>query len=398
MISFIFGFNFLVGLLDPYGAYGRIVTHIFRPAYLAGNNLLEYIFSSAGNHTFYKVGIYGLGLFSTLIALATLIGIGLLAWRNGRTYCNTICPVGTLLGFISRYSIFRIQFDDSKCNSCGLCTMNCKASCINSKDKEVDYSRCVTCFNCVEACNRNAMHYAPYNRSKKTSIQQLQENIDESKRRFLSATIITATAATGLLAQKVALPLDGKRSIKRNLPIVPPGGLRVDNLQEKCISCHLCVSKCPSHVIKPAFMEYGLGGMMQPRLYFEHGFCNYDCTVCTDVCPSGALLPITKEEKHRSQVGQVRFVRDNCIVYTDETNCGACSEHCPTQAVHMVPYKNELTIPETDVSICVGCGGCEYVCPAIPHKAIYVEGLKKHNILEFKEEKPEEVEVNDFGF
>ena len=201
-----------------------------------------------------------------------------------------------------------------------------------------------------------------------------------------------------MLAQKVALPLDGKRSIKRNLPIVPPGGLRVDNLQEKCISCHLCVSKCPSHVIKPAFMEYGLGGMMQPRLYFEHGFCNYDCTVCSDVCPSGALLPITKEEKHRSQVGQVRFVRDNCIVYTDETNCGACSEHCPTQAVHMVPYKNELTIPETDVSICVGCGGCEYVCPAIPHKAIYVEGLKKHNILEFKEEKPEEVEVNDFGF
>ena len=398
VISFIFGFNFLVGLLDPYGAYGRIVSHIFRPAYLAGNNLLEYIFSSAGNHTFYKVGIYGLGLFSTLIALATLIGIGLLAWRNGRTYCNTICPVGTLLGFISRYSIFRIQFDDSKCNSCGLCTMNCKASCINSKDKEVDYSRCVTCFNCVEACNRNAMHYAPYKRSKKTSIQQPQENIDESKRRFLSATIITATAATGLLAQKVALPLDGKRSIKRNLPIVPPGGLRVDNLQEKCISCHLCVSKCPSHVIKPAFMEYGLGGMMQPRLYFEHGFCNYDCTVCTDVCPSGALLPITKEEKHRSQVGQVRFVRDNCIVYTDETNCGACSEHCPTQAVHMVPYKNELTIPETDVSICVGCGGCEYVCPAIPHKAIYVEGLKKHNILEFKEEKPEEVEVNDFGF
>ena len=90
VISFIFGFNFLVGLLDPYGAYGRIVTHIFRPAYLAGNNLLEYIFSSAGNHTFYKVGIYGLGLFSTLIALATLIGIGLLAWRNGRTYCNTI--------------------------------------------------------------------------------------------------------------------------------------------------------------------------------------------------------------------------------------------------------------------------------------------------------------------
>lgn len=141
VIAFIFGFNFLVGLLDPYGAYGRIVTHIFRPAYLAGNNLLEYIFSSFDNYTFYKVGIYSLGLLSTLIALATLVGIGLLAWRNGRTYCNTICPVGTLLGFISRYSLFRLQFDDDKCNSCGLCAMKCKASCINSKDKQIDYSR-----------------------------------------------------------------------------------------------------------------------------------------------------------------------------------------------------------------------------------------------------------------
>ena len=397
VIAFIFGFNFLVGLLDPYGAYGRIVTHIFRPAYLAGNNLLEYIFSSFDNYTFYKVGIYSLGLLSTLIALATLVGIGLLAWRNGRTWCNTICPVGTLLGFISRYSLFRLQFDDDKCNSCGLCAMKCKASCINSKDKQIDYSRCVTCFNCIEACNRSAMKYAPYKWKKTVTNVPENKTVDESKRRFLSATVVTAVAATSLMGQKVA-SITGKRALKRNLPIVPPGGLNVENLQEKCISCHLCVSKCPSHVIKPAFTEYGLGGMMQPRLYFDHGFCNYDCTVCSDVCPSKALRPLTVEQKHQTQVGQVHFIRHNCIVFTDETNCGACSEHCPTQAVHMVPYKGVLTIPETDVSICVGCGGCEYVCPAKPYKAIYVEGLEAHNTLQFKKEKKEEIKVDDFGF
>ena len=397
VIAFIFGFNFLVGLLDPYGAYGRIVTHIFRPAYLAGNNLLEYIFSSFDNYTFYKVGIYSLGLLSTLIALATLVGIGLLAWRNGRTWCNTICPVGTLLGFISRYSLFRIQFDDDKCNSCGLCAMKCKASCINSKDKQIDYSRCVTCFNCIEACNRSAMKYAPYKWKKTVTNVPENKTVDESKRRFLSATVVTAVAATSLMGQKVA-SITGKRALKRNLPIVPPGGLNVENLQEKCISCHLCVSKCPSHVIKPAFTEYGLGGMMQPRLYFDHGFCNYDCTVCSDVCPSKALRPLTVEQKHQTQVGQVHFIRHNCIVFTDETNCGACSEHCPTQAVHMVPYKGVLTIPETDVSICVGCGGCEYVCPAKPYKAIYVEGLEAHNTLQFKKEKKEDIKVDDFGF
>ena len=397
VIAFIFGFNFLVGLLDPYGAYGRIVTHIFRPAYLAGNNLLEYIFSSFDNYTFYKVGIYSLGVLSTLIALVTLVGIGLLAWRNGRTWCNTICPVGTLLGFISRYSLFRLQFDDDKCNSCGLCAMKCKASCINSKDKQIDYSRCVTCFNCIEACNRSAMKYAPYKWKKTVTNVPENKTVDESKRRFLSATVVTAVAATSLMGQKVA-SFTGKRALKRNLPIVPPGGLNVENLQEKCISCHLCVSKCPSHVIKPAFTEYGLGGMMQPRLYFDHGFCNYDCTVCSDVCPSKALRPLTVEQKHQTQVGQVHFIRHNCIVFTDETNCGACSEHCPTQAVHMVPYKGVLTIPETDVSICVGCGGCEYVCPAKPYKAIYVEGLEAHNTLQFKKEKKEDIKVDDFGF
>ena len=397
VIAFIFGFNFLVGLLDPYGAYGRIVTHIFRPAYLAGNNLLEYIFSSFDNYTFYKVGIYSLGVLSTLIALVTLVGIGLLAWRNGRTWCNTICPVGTVLGFISRYSLFRIQFDNDKCNSCGLCTMKCKASCINSKDKQIDQSRCVTCFNCIEACNRSAMKYAPYKWKKTVTNVPENKTVDESKRRFLSATVVTAVAATSLMGQKVA-SITGKRALKRNLPIVPPGGLNVENLQEKCISCHLCVSKCPSHVIKPAFTEYGLGGMMQPRLYFDHGFCNYDCTVCSDVCPSKALRPLTVEQKHQTQVGQVHFIRHNCIVFTDETNCGACSEHCPTQAVHMVPYKGVLTIPETDVSICVGCGGCEYVCPAKPYKAIYVEGLEAHNTLQFKKEKKEDIKVDDFGF
>jgi len=137
---------------------------------------------------------------------------------------------------------------------------------------------------------------------------------------------------------------------------------------------------------------------MQPVLGFEHGFCNYDCTICLDVCPSGALLPLTVAQKHQNQMGQVKFIIENCIVFTDGTSCGACSEHCPTQAVSMVAYKGDLTIPQTDVNICVGCGGCEYVCPATPNKAIYVEGIGKHNKIEIKTEKKEEVKVDDFGF
>ncbi len=405
LIAFVFGFTFLVGLLDPYGAYGRIVTHLFRPAYLAGNNLLETIFTSFDNYSFYKVSIYLLGVSSTVIALITLVVIGYLAWRNGRTWCNTICPVGTTLGFMSKYALFQIQFVDEKCNMCGLCSMKCKASCIDAKNKQIDNSRCITCFNCIESCNRDAMKYRFLlpGKKKKDAIPAFtyvkeDKTVDASKRRFLSATLVTSLAAGSLIAQEVTGGLRPKRELKRQVPIAPPGALSFDHLQEKCISCHLCVSKCPSHVIKPAFLEYGLGGMMQPKLYFDHGFCNYDCTVCGDVCPTGAILPLTKEEKHHTQMGQVQLIIENCIVYYDETSCGACSEHCPTQAVHMVPYKDSLTIPEINQEICVGCGGCEYVCPAIPFKAIYVEGLETQHVIELKQEKVEEVVIDGFGF
>ena len=398
LIAFLFGFTFLLGLLDPYGAYGRIATHLFRPAYLAGNNLLETIFTQFNNYTFFRVGIYMLSVVSTAIALVTLLGIGFFAWRNGRTFCNTLCPVGTVLGSISRFSLFKVQFDNEKCNSCGLCSMKCKASCIDSKKLIVDYSRCINCFNCVEACKRDAMHYKPI-WNKKTSLKEapVAVEVNQSKRRFLSTTFTTGIAATRLLA-KSTTGVSLKQEVKRKQPIAPPGVQNIDRLLQKCISCHLCVTKCPSHVIKPALFEYGLGGIMQPKLYFDHGFCSYDCTDCGDVCPTGAILPLTKEEKHHTQMGQVNFIVENCIVYYDETSCGACSEHCPTQAVSMIPYKDTLTIPHIEPSICVGCGGCEYVCPAIPFKAIYVEGLKEQQIIELVHEEQEEHVIDGFGF
>ncbi|MFA5657155.1 MAG: 4Fe-4S dicluster domain-containing protein [Dysgonamonadaceae bacterium] len=397
VVAFLFGFTFLLGLLDPYGAYGRIATHLFRPVYLAGNNLLETIFTQFNNYTFFRVGIYSLSVLSTVIALITLVSVGFFAWRNGRTFCNTLCPVGTVLGFISRFSLFKVQFNNEKCNSCGLCAMKCKASCINSKERIVDYSRCINCFNCIEACNRDAMHYKPIWSKKSEPKESVAVEVNQSKRRFLSATFTTGMAATSLLAQTTT-GVSLKRELKRQQPIAPPGVQNIERLLQRCISCHLCVTKCPSHVIKPALFEYGLGGIMQPKLYFDHGFCSYDCTVCGDVCPTGAILPLTKDEKHHTQMGQVNFIIENCIVYYDETSCGACSEHCPTQAVSMIPYKGSLTIPHIEPSICVGCGGCEYVCPAIPFKAIYVEGLKEQQTIELEQEEQVEHVIDDFGF
>lgn len=420
LIAFLFGFSFLVGLLDPYSAFGRITVHLFKPAYMAGNNLLTDIFMQFGNHSFYKVGIYLMSLSSTIIALITMITIGVMAWRNGRIYCNTVCPVGTILGFVSKYSLFQIRFDSEKCNLCGTCARNCKANCIDFKNMKVDASRCINCYNCIEVCKESGLKYRlpkgrqtrVYGLQSTDNRQQITDNsrqltvdcrpqtVDNRltpRRQFLTTLALTTLAAGKLMAD-TTLRLRKKKNVERQKPIMPPGALNIDKFAQKCTSCHLCITKCPSEVIKPAFLEYGIGGMMQPLMYFDHQFCNYDCTVCSDVCPTGALTHISQEEKHHTQMGVVQLYLENCIVYTDETSCGACSEHCPTQAVSMIPYKDSLTIPFIRQEICVGCGGCEFICPAKPWKAIFVEGIAEHKTIRIEKEKKVEVEVDGFGF
>lgn len=392
VIIYLLGGTFILGLLDPYSAYGRIAVHIFKPIYMVGNNLLESIFSRFDNYTFYRVDTSIIDQTSLLIAAVTLGIIIFLAWKHGRTWCNTICPVGTILGALSRFSLFKIRIDDSKCNGCGLCATKCKAACINSKEHEIDYSRCVDCFDCLEVCKQKALVYAP-------SIKK--GAVNPSKRRFLIAGLLTAGTAPKLIAQaqQAVASLEGKKAYKKANPITPPGSVSQEYFQKQCTSCHLCVSKCPSHVLKPAFIDYGLAGMMQPTVSFEKGFCNFDCTVCGDVCPNSAILPLTVEKKHLTQMGYVVFIEENCIVLTDGTSCGACSEHCPTQAVEMVPYKDGLTIPQVNKEICVGCGGCEYVCPARPFRAIYIEGNPvQKEAVPFKESEKHNEEIDDFGF
>jgi len=401
IISPIIGLTFLLGLVDPYSAFGRIVTNMFKPLYMAGNNVLESIFTGFGNYTFYKVDVAVMSISSLIIALVTFFAIGFFAWKYGRTYCNTICPVGTLLGLISKFSLFRVRIDADKCNACGACAMKCKASCIDTRNHTVDNSRCVDCFNCLGSCKKGALVFAPFKKKRVVSVNDPQ-SVDTNKRQFLTTAITTAVTVPTVMAQdKINDLLTDKEIVKRQTPISPPGALSTDHLLHHCTSCHLCISRCPSNVIKPAFMEYGLGGIMQPVMTYEKGFCNYNCTVCTDVCPNRALVKLEMEEKHMTQIGRVHFVPGICVVVTDKNNCGACAEHCPTQAVTMIPYDGGegLTIPHINPDICVGCGGCEFICPVRPNRAIFVEGNKVHQKREaFKEEKQEDIIIDDFGF
>lgn len=392
IVAFLSGLTVVLGLLDPYSIYGRISVNVFKPVYLLGNNLLATILEKFQNYDLYMMDIAVRSLVSFIVAILSLGIVSFLSYKYGRLYCNSICPVGTFLGVISKYSLFKVRINKDTCNSCGLCETKCKSSCISSKEHTIDYSRCVDCFSCLQTCKKKALSFT-YASSKK------EETVNDGRRAFLTVAGVGLAALPIAKAKETTALLTNKKAYKKQHPLTPPGSVSTEHLLEHCTACHLCVSKCPSHVLTPAFLEYGPGGVMQPRMSFEKGFCNYDCTVCSSVCPNGAILPLTKEQKHLTQMGKVVFVIDNCIVHTDGTSCGACSEHCPTQAVSMKPYKGGLTIPTTNPDICVGCGGCEYVCPAKPYKAIYIEGnvvQQKAKPIEVIHQK--EVDVDNFGF
>lgn len=146
-------------LIAPYSAYGRIASNLFAPIYAWGNNGLAWIAGRMDSYAFYSVEVWMKSLGMFLIAVVTFAGLSFLAWRSGRMWCNTVCPVGTLLGVLSRRSLFRPRFDVSKCNGCKLCARSCKASCIDPANHTIDYSRCVACMDCLESCHQGAITY-----------------------------------------------------------------------------------------------------------------------------------------------------------------------------------------------------------------------------------------------
>lgn len=380
--AIIIGFSAFVVILAPYSAYGRIAQSFIAPIWQWGNNLLAQWAESHDSYAFYTTEVWMRGISTFIVAALTLIILGFLAWRNGRTYCNTICPVGTVLGFISRFSLLKPVIDTSKCNSCGLCARNCKSACINSKEHHIDYSRCVTCFDCIKKCHKGAISYTIARRAHSAS----QNTVDSSRRQFLSVSAIVATA-TAIKAEEKTVDgglatIADKKIPKRKTKIVPPGAVSLRNLESHCTACQLCVAACPNGVLRPSA---DMNAFMQPESSYERGYCRPECTRCSEVCPAGAILPIDRAEKSSIQIGHAVWVTDNCIPLTDGVNCGNCARHCPAGAISMVlsDAKDESSpkIPAIDTEKCIGCGACENLCPARPFSAIYVEGHLSHRII-----------------
>ena len=407
VLAMILGIGSIVALLAPYSSFGRIAQNLLSPIYLLGNNALAYIAERINSYTFYSRDIWIRSLPTFIVAAISFIIVIVLAWRNGRTYCNTICPVGTVLGFVSRFAWFKAKIDKSKCTKCGLCSKSCKASCIDFKNQKIDYSRCVVCGDCMSVCHKQAIDFvhiakdnvkedistkvdeekpSQCNVKEKSNEDETQSKVDASRRAFLvGAAIATTTAAIAQEKKKVdggLAEIKDKVAPERITPLTPPGSLSAENMARHCTGCQLCVSACPNDVLRPST---GLTTMMQPVMSYERGYCRPECTRCSEVCPTQAITKIDKAQKSSIQIGHAVWVRKNCVPLTDGVECGNCARHCPVGAIMMVNSKpgddSSPKIPAINTERCIGCGTCENLCPSRPFSAIYVEGHESHRFV-----------------
>ena len=401
--ALIFGVQALVALLAPYSAWGRIVQNLFQPVYIWINNLFAALAERAGSYAFYEKEVWLRSLPTFIVAVVTLVVVVILAWKNGRTYCNTICPVGTTLSFFSRFAMFRPMIDKNVCKKCKQCEHNCKAACIDVESQTIDYSRCVDCFNCIDSCKLGGLKYrfawgkiagqagndgknqagndgkGQADNDGRHARPDRASETDEGRRAFIAGTALAVGAATLKAQEKrvdggFATLLD-KEVPERDIPITPPGSKSVKDFYRRCTACQLCVAECPNNVLRPST---DLQHLMQPEMSYERGYCRPECTRCSEVCPAGAIHKITKEEKTQYHIGTARVNRTLCVAEKG-IDCGNCAAHCPAGAIKMVRKEgSEILIPTVDEAKCIGCGACENLCPARPISAITVNGRHNH--------------------
>ena len=401
------GSSIILGFLDPYSFFGRMISGTLRPAFARTTNLL------AGQGwvdpvTFYPDAWLTLVLGGTLLLLVSVVAI----WR-GRLWCNTLCPVGAILGAVSKWSLFGLRLTPSKCFACARCEKVCPSQCIDFENGQVDHSRCTMCLQCMTACRKNGIEFGwlpgrrgsagkPSGRRKKdppVPAAPVEPALVECggpvmDRRGFTLALAALVSERGDEAGHGRGRGEGKGKEKsgrhgcrcnelnqqNKRPLMPPSAVDRGHFQSLCTACQLCVARCPEQVLRPAVAENGWKGFWQPLMDFDRSFCAYECTMCGEVCPTGALIPLPLEKKQITRAGMVHFFKCRCVVHVEGTSCGACAEHCPTQAVHMVPYHGDLTIPEVDPDLCIGCGACEFICPVRPDKAIVVDGLEVHEL------------------
>jgi MauM/NapG family ferredoxin protein len=348
------GANFLAQHALQSGAQNKgLGSKIVKPLYDFSRRTLL----TVRQRTFLQPAVIGLLFFSLL----------LLNLRRRRFFCNTLCPLGAVYGFLAKYSLVSLPLND-KCRKCGACSNHCTY--YGSPFQDYFKSECVLCLNCLNDCPFAAIDV-------RFRLPGAGKNpaLDVGRRRILAA------AGCGLAV--AVLPQIGVAKKEKAHPFVrPPGAVAEKDFLKKCVRCGACLQACPTNVIQPAVFQAGLEGIWTPILVPANGYCEYECIRCTQVCPTHALARLSLEEKKQFKMGTAVINRSTCYTYADGYNCAVCEEHCPVpdkaikfREVEVNNFRGRTkTVKQIYVvpDLCIGCGICENVCPRTDRPAITV--------------------------
>ncbi len=376
--SSLFNLN-LSGLLDPIAILLRALTFLFYPLLgLAGREGWVGLYRLIGERRDTLAPAYNLirdnllpfrdTLYPlSLLSMAILLGIIALERFETRNWCRNLCPLGTLLGWLGRFSPFK-RAPATLCGDCG----KCRELCPTGFDSEILLKEeCILCMECLEGCPHGRVSFRP-SLKLPWSASLLPE-----RRVFLGGI------AGGLL---LALPLRFRYPEKQSRLLRPPGVRSEDDFLEKCVRCGECMKVCLKNALYPSAYQSGLEGIYTPLVIPRLGYCEYNCTLCGQVCPTGAIPALPVEAKRREVIGKAVFDKNHCLPFARRTDCIVCEEHCPipekairSRDVQVMGLDGRLkTVKEPYLveEICNGCGICENVCPLETKVGIEVFAVK----------------------
>ena len=385
----------MVGWLDPFSFLVRSIGLSILPA---TNYALQAALAALEHNRFGFVQTIG-GMLHFILGSALLsfkqpyfrqgIWLGLLFlfilalnFRVTRFWCRALCPLGALLGIVSRWSVLGLVKNPEHCNGCNRCLLQCQGGDDPIGGTPWRQPECHLCLNCVDECPEHGLQFKlfPAQEAAGTNLQ---------RRKVL----------TGLAAGAALVPLmrstPGFAAEKNERLLRPPGSVDEEFFLSRCVRCGECMKVCPNNALQPALTEAGIEGLWTPVLVPRLGYCETSCVLCSQVCPTGAIWEITAKEKGWSvgissaakpvRLGTAFYDRGRCLPWAMATDCIVCEEWCPTspKAVYLRPAEvidaagnvKQVKQPYLDPSKCVGCGACEHACPVQDRPAVYVTSI-----------------------
>ena len=380
LISSFLGFP-IVGYIDPFSLLVRAFTQAIYPA-LNSLNVTFFTFTYDSAPPFINMvtePLYGVLKQSVLpfeqkyyelaiLSFMMFVALFLLEFSQRRFFCRNLCPLGALIGLVSRYGILNLAGGDTTCGKCRLCSQVCRMGAVD-ENRSIQMGSCNLCMTCLVTCPRQIITF------KKPLPRKNPHEVSLSRRQFIG------TVAVGALVPAI-LPVRNVNSEQRSRLIRPPGARAEHEFLDRCVRCAECIQVCIGNALHPAFLQSGIEGIFTPYLLARTGYCEFNCTLCGQVCPTGAIQELSTIVKQKTKIGHAWFDKNLCLPYAKGIPCIVCEEHCPTPQKAIMFRKvtvlndsgNEVVVKQPYIvdELCIGCGICETKCPVPGRSAVIV--------------------------